>query len=453
MSFLVLALVCVLVNSYKIQVLPPKKVSITMQATTPEQHNDCTIERRLENEVAREMERLDDMNKVAVDPPEIKKLKELLDEFSRDDERWDVLVAIGDIYRKGAFPRFLPDEYIALSCYKTAAMSPDGDVAGIAQAKYIETRTESIDEQDKDGQPLPTIYGERACEIGYERVRTTPYSMFSSKPKIKKVTIPRVEQQPTTDFHTLFQANDAFGFDDHGFNFDINTFTTTNTAYRYDSQNVHDHSVVNTTKRNLEKMADTNHQRSKDVDGYISQIKLGILSNGGVTDKESSDALRVIESLSETKSSTFGVSEKEALLNAWNKIQDQKDTTLRKNLTENLTKQLASAVEHGHVVCSTGKITRIVSTFDGTNVDNMDSAKPLWAVKEELANMAAKIRDEKVESLTPTDKQSYERGTHPTLDEEMKKEFRRKAHDIYCNELKMNPSILEPIIKTYEEAF
>ena len=41
-------------------------------------------------------------------PPEIERLAALVDGYWADTMQWDAIMAVGDVYRKGAFPRFLP---------------------------------------------------------------------------------------------------------------------------------------------------------------------------------------------------------------------------------------------------------------------------------------------------------------------------------------------------------
>ena len=149
----------------------------------------------------------------------------------------------------------------------------------------------------------------------------------------------------------------------------------------------------------------------------------------------------------------FGCSEQDALKATWTKIQAETDDDVRNNLVETLGKQLASGVEHGHVVCSTGKIARIIGTFDGSGLPGMETTRPLWAVKEEIATLAAKVRDDHVEKLPDHQKTAYEQGDAPRVEDAMRADFRAQAMKLYCDELKMSEKIIEPVIDTYEEAF
>jgi hypothetical protein len=57
---------------------------------------------------------------------------------------------------------------------------------------------------------------------------------------------------------------------------------------------------------------------------------------------------------------------------------------------ETLVKQMASGVEDGTLVCSTGKISRLIGTLDGIGRDGHIEARPMWTVRDEIARLAAK---------------------------------------------------------------
>jgi hypothetical protein len=45
---------------------------------------------------------------------------------------------------------------------------------------------------------------------------------------------------------------------------------------------------------------------------------------------------------------------------------------------------MASGVEDGTLVCSTGKISRLIGTLDGIGRDGHKEARPMWAVRMKL---------------------------------------------------------------------
>lgn len=376
-----------------------------------------------------QIERQIEQVKVQRDPPEIANLKDLLVEFEDDPSRWDVLIAVGDVYRKGAFPRFLPNEELAARIFKIAAMCPDGAVAGMAQSKYIETYDDPINNIDKQGSPLPQEVGLRICELAESAIKTTPWHMFE-KPQMQKRTEYVAPMQPANNvFEDLFmdlavaQATSA----------------TNVPKYRLDSQNVHDHGVTKVTNFNIDNLKkEVDIRKLHRTDNEIGQIVNAIVEHPELDPKTKEEALHVIENLGESRHSTFDVTERDALVMVWDKI--NKNPNMKNNLTETLAKQLSSSIENGHIVCSSGKITRIMSTLDG--VSN-EASRPMWAIREELANKAAKIREQM------TDKY----GDTPEAGRRMKDAFESEVKNDYINKLGMSEKVINPLIAEYEMGF
>lgn len=374
------------------------------------------------------IERQIEQIKVQRDPPEVVKLQSMLAEFEEDPSRWDILIAVGDVYRKGAFPRFLPNEELAARIYKIASMCPDGNVAGMAQSKYIETYDDPINSIDKQGVPLPQEVALRICELAESAIKTTPWHMFE-KPQMQKRSDP-VAMQPTNNnaFEDLFM--------------DIAVAQATSGAvpkYRLDSQNVHDHGVTKVTNFNIDNLKkEVDIRKLHRTDKEIGQIVNAIVEHPELDPKTKEEALHVIENLGESKNSSFDVTERDALVMVWDKI--NKNPSMKNNLTETLAKQLSSSIENGHIVCSSGKITRIMSTLDG--VSN-EASRPMWAIREELANKASKIREQMTEKY----------GDTPEAGRRMKAAFESEIKNDYINKLGMSEKVINPLIAEYEMGF
>lgn len=420
------------------------------------------------------------------DPPEIVELTRLLKQLSSGVPagtcRWDSLVAIGDMYHRGSYPRYLPDPDEAMQCYKIAAMSPDGRVAGMAMTKYIEARTNPIPDEDKAGAPLPKRYAKQACNMAYGVFVSTPMDMFETPKCKKKEDQDRTPPIAMTGEHTndmgdiggiggmedvtMIRDLDLFMLADHDQQHPAATGPANNNInnpipeFRHDAQNVHDHGIASVTDHNLKRLVqdfqsglsggegDQMEQQNKsdrekiqekqrEVQKKNEEARRGILSCGELSAQQKESALSVLNSLSTNKHSTYGTSEREALASVWDKVQSSPDPQIRDNLTETLAKQLASGIEWGSTVCSSGKIARIVSTLDG--VSNESAPRPMWAVREEIGSLAGKIRDETEERNISEDEQ--------------KGLFAQRVRDEYVNNLGMSSKIIEPIIEEYSYGF
>jgi arsenate reductase-like glutaredoxin family protein len=358
---------------------------------------------------------------VQQEPPEIMHLHALVQNFEME-QSWDNLIAVGDIYRKGAYPRFKCNKEMATECYKIAAMCPDGKIAGIAQIKYIEINNEHILNIDNKGADLPEYYGIQICNYAKELIANTPYNLFN-RPKNNLIRTDPEQPTPIT-------FNNLTG------NIGVNTvaiFTRptrnlNHAVYKNDMQNVHDHGVSQITRKNLDYLktsyTDKNDNTKEDVIDHI-------LSHPQLSSKIKGNSLLVLDNLTnKERHSTFNVTEKEALDLVWNKLNKETDKDKKNNLIEILAKQLDSSVENGHIVCSSGKISRIIGTLDGID-ENITTSKPIWAIKDEIATLAGKIMN----------------GHHNNP----KETFQNEVNKIYINELKLEPNIINPIIEEYIE--
>ena len=394
-----------------------------------------------------DLERQIEQIKVDQRQPEVTNLQNLLEEFEEDNNKWDNVIAIGDIYRRGAYPRFLPNEELAARCFKIAAMCPNGVIAGLGQSKFIETRDDPIESIDKKGEHFPKIYGEQICEIAESTIKTTPWHMFE-KPRAEKNKVIKEPTAPTFNLNAL----NAFNFEEledvtwinnlQENRFDFNEDDAVPQIvpqYRIDSQNVHDHGVAKVTQFNINNLKDSSDSNKSVSDSKIQEIKNAIAKVKDVSDQTKKDALHVIDNLTELNHSSFDTTEKNALGMVWDNINKQ-NSDLKDNLTETLTKQLASGVEHGHVVCSTGKISRIMGTLDG--VSNV-VARPTWALRDEMSNLAIKIRKEATEKY----------GDTPAAGTHMQKEFEAQIKEEYIYKLGMSEKIIMPMIEEYASGF
>jgi len=391
--------------------------------------------------------------------PEINNLHKLLLEFKSNINKWDCLIAIADIYRKGSFPRYLPNEDLAIKCYKVAAQCPDGNIAGLAQTKYIEARTDKINNEDRQGVEFPINYGIEALQIAENRIVSIHWSLFE-KPKMQKIQSERhpIIKNNKINNNTQEEWTTMFDFEqdiENMFNFNINNISNLNNTpevYKHDSQNVHDHSVVSIAKKNLESISN-NIQNNNTKQDIINKVRNSILINQDLNNEETSNALLVLENLTTKKHSQFNKTEIDILVDVWNKIDNENNLTLKNNLIETLGKQLASGVENGSVVCSTGKIIRILGTLDGIEDKIIETTKPIWILKEEIAQLASKVRDDLLDKLNSSQIIAYNEGKNPELDEKMRTTFRKLAEETYYNKLNMNKKIIDPIIQLYEDAF
>ncbi|CAN0074816.1 unnamed protein product, partial [Phaeothamnion confervicola] len=269
---------------------------------------------------------------------------------------WQSLVDIGDVYALGGYPRFLPNEALALNCYRTACQCPDPTVAGLAQSKFVTLRLQKIHEIDRSGTHLPEGYGVEACKLAKELLRQMPYMSFN-KPRssLARLNLHRHHRAPV---QALAQAP-----------VQVPPIARVRRVPRLDTQNVHDHSIVSAVRVNIDALNARNTivLNTKACNRALEQVRHAILSCNPkeLNGQQKGDALLVLDKLSDSTHTGYNVSDLETLALVWNEISKHDQQAA---LTETLCKQLASGVENGFVVCLSGRISRIVSALDGTGL-------------------------------------------------------------------------------------
>jgi len=176
-----------------------------------------------------------------------------------------------------------------------------------------------------------------------------------------------------------------------------------------DRQNVHDHSVQNIGNEILNKL-DKNEINDSFEDNVNELFK-------SCDNKIYPNVQRVVHSLTDLNHSKFNRSEKDVFNSVWSKVKH--DNNKKQIFLDNLN----SGVEYDTVVCSTGKIMRMLSTFDGVD-DSLPDLKPDWVIKDEISQVITK---------TINDLSSNERKEYESDDDEKIKDVIRKRVKSKCN--------------------
>jgi len=352
----------------------------------------------------------------------------------------DALLAMGEIYRTGSFPRFAPNDESAEKCFGTCARRFGGRIAAMGQMKLVECLRSPVADVDRTGSVLPGKYARRAiarCDT------TATFASSSSRPRMPAAAAaPTVGEENDTTIEQLLTMTRG-GAEEEEEHALAAFLTATNTtepvevvaAPRVDAQNVHDHGVTSAVSTNLRSMPS-----SRRPGAAVDQVARGLRGCRGLSEEDKENALRVLYDLNgRDVHSTYGVTEQEALASVWAGIQA---SPYREDLVETLGKQLASGVEHGCVVCSSGKIARIVGTLDG--VHNDATARPMDVVRQEIAGMAIVVRNE-VEA-------QYGDGSDEG-EQEMRERLKRRAHEEYVRRLGMNEVLVTPLVEEFCAGF
>lgn len=146
-----------------------------------------------------------------------------------------------------------------------------------------------------------------------------------------------------------------------------------------DPQNTHNSGIVSTTKYTLKHLNEINENINEDLIGKLR----GYINKMPSSDK-TRDAIKSLNQMIQKNEKLMDSSEMQAL----NTIIKRADTI--GSSYEPIFEALADMQEHGNTVCSTGRMTRIVSSLNG--IDEEVKVIPTYAIKEEMMTKAAKIR-------------------------------------------------------------
>ena len=348
-------------------------------------------------------------------------------EITRD---WNLLIKVGDAYARGCFPYYGADSATAVQIYHLASRCPDKKVAALAMSRYVDTRIRPIAKRDSSGSPFPP-------DPAQKLVRHAEYHIRRGLPAINKARRqpPKVVQTPVTTPPPLTTGVDV----------------AVTEPLDTDKQNVHDHSVAQTTKKNIRDIVaeTTGHEfdNIELVDSIMSELR-----QSGLSEAILADAFRVLVSLVPDTIESIGCSQIDVLHAIKLKIDGVEDKRLKKNLFETLGKNLATAIERDHVVCSTGKIARIVSTLEGTDLVR-NKAVPIEVVRREIGQLASNIRDCVINEASPSQVVEYNTSTLSPLSLEMKTRFKDQVDFVYVKGLGLSENVLRPIIELYTSEF
>ena len=220
-----------------------------------------------------------------------------------------------------------------------------------------------------------------------------------------------------------------------------------------DSQNVHSSSVQKGASIALTAFEDEiarGHIQQIDFKNYVRSSSLEELKPA-----EKENVIRVYDSLlHDVKHSKYDRSEKEVFDTMWNRVSRDRDP----NLMTAFCRAMGSAVENGAIVCSTGKIVRMIGSIDGLTED-APNLRPEWALDTELAQLAVRIRSDYESNQNEGNKETNQ--NHENQDDkedreervaiEMRKKFKQEAQNTYKDLI--SKDILEAKIDVFSQGF
>lgn len=218
-----------------------------------------------------------------------------------------------------------------------------------------------------------------------------------------------------------------------------------------DSQNVHNSVVQNVASKRLDYIESINDYRADCEGEFRSWLNGQHVSN---VDKE--NIYNVLNTLNDLPHSKYNKSEREVFNNVWQRINHPVNVHNREEMRKVFALSLSSAVEDGLVVCSTGKIVRMLGSLDAMDAEQDKLGgilRPEWAIDNELAEMASQIRNKRLSVISPSERLAYENGENPIMEEQLRQEFKDKLKIDYIDTSILSEDIANLKYEVFQSGF
>lgn len=367
----------------------------------------------------------------------------------------DAVIEIGKIYQYGLHPHYLPDKLTAGKIYNRVAYDQ----------RFTDKMRAICSKHSKDISMLGYQDLDNIPEVGREYF-TLPYTIVEDVNAAWESCIIRgVEIKPCTSdivvIQPIFQQPIQINRNYRAAEPDINILDLIpQQKIKSDSQNVHSSTVQNAVQKKLDTIQERGNITS-DFERNKADFYMELERRNDITAEERDNAKKVLESLKNSVHSRYNKTESDIFNIVWSRINNPVNRDRRGDMISVLAQNMASGVEHDAVVCSTGKVVRIVGALDGMDAEPLPELKPEWAINEEIALAASKIREEVLSKVGPTEKGAYEaiapsetqKSIANDLTNKMKDELLAKCETDYVKTGIINSEEMETKVKDYLDSF
>ena len=343
----------------------------------------------------------------------------------------ECVVHIGKMYLNGMHPYVLPDKMVAARIFSSfSRFSPSVE----PWCKLHLQEIHGIRYQDLDAVPSPGVrYAALPHDI-LERMHMAcdrmngppiPYKSSFNRSLLRDYDAEDREERARTRWH---RAAGGRRRQTQSVLLRLPEQTVKN-----DTQNVHDHSVQNLGNQ----IIDTLQTQVKAAPSDFQSNKQALLSH--VDEAKHPHVRRVCDSLNpDFVHSRFNKTEADVFNLMWTKVKDDPDKR------DIFIDSLNSGIEHGHVVCSTGKIMRMLSSLDATD-DSVPDLKPDWAIRQEILAVISNT----IDNLNKTEKRRYESDNNDAIKSVIGDRVRERCRKEY--EGVLAPELLDMHLNEYLE--
>lgn len=164
-----------------------------------------------------------------------------------------------------------------------------------------------------------------------------------------------------------------------------------------DKQNVHDSGVNKDMRETYAKIKNSTSKYSiEDIKKYVEK---------NITGAKKQKVLDVVARMNaDGHVSSVGDSEKNILLNVWNRAYDSRNSANRDNIMESVVDNLNDCWENGTIICTGGRCSRIISSLVLLDYDdNIGKVQTTEQYKNEVFSEANRAFQEEINTATQSD--------------------------------------------------
>lgn len=351
----------------------------------------------------------------------------------------DAIIEIGELYSYGSHPHTPPEKIIAGRIFLYICHSDEFSQRSKDYAKYVLKNIE------------PLMYDDIDSLLGGTNKKYLPTNIIDAIVHAQPNILIQTEQHaPIILPNNIITNNNNITNSNNKIN--NKPIIITAPAVVNDAQNVHDSVLQNAAKRNIDAMSALNES------DYDPRHEIGTIcdTHPGISAQDRDSIVKVLESINDKNvHSKYGKTELEILNTVWNRINSPVNKKNKDELIKSLADQLASGVENDAVVCSTGKIMRIVSSLEAIDLGkDVVPLKPKWAIEREIAEAAILVRKNVLSSKPKHVVDAYDKGEDDDLVKEMQSMLIQKCNKDYVepgiiNNIESMHLILEPFLDSF----
>lgn len=192
-----------------------------------------------------------------------------------------------------------------------------------------------------------------------------------------------------------------------------------------DTQNVHNSTISKYAKKAIKKLIDGEKRDAgvkQSYDEVYNEIYQYLINSSHPSNLIALEVIDQIYVLNAFHIAT-NLNEIEILRLVWQRIKNPVNIHVIDDLKESLLLQLADCQSNGVIVCITGRVARILQTLECIDADLIVNLKPMWAIKENIAEYFSRYTDKLINKVPSRYRDAFVNINRNHEDEKLMEKF------------------------------